>query len=143
MNYSILLDRLPDRLAIRLRGLAGFVRTVLDEEQRRLPSDQRLSQETLNDVQFVVVLIYLIEMLRESSVAATRAAGIFDGLGVSGFQVGSTTFTRTSDESRLGREMAEELSGILRRIKLPQEISTAEGPGKLTRDLLAWVQELG
>jgi hypothetical protein len=143
MKYNILLERLPDRLAIRLQGLAGFVRTVLEEEQRNLASNQRLSHETLNDVQFVVVLIYLIEMLRESSGAATRAAAIFSGLGVSGFQVGSATFTKTSEESRLGREMAEELTGILWKINLPPEMSTAEGPGKLTRELFAWVQKLG
>lgn len=143
MNYNDLLNRLPDRLVVRMEGLAGFVRTVIDEEQRRLPSNLRLPTDTLNDVQFVIILIYLIEILRESSTAATDAVRIFGGLGVSGFQVGSTTFTKRSDETRLGKEMADELSAILGKIDLPEDLTTIEGPGKMTRELLAWVQERG
>jgi len=93
-SISSIVSQLPQRLQRRFESLGKYIRGVIDEESNNLDANIALSTEDTQLIQLAALIYLLDSFFRAGTSSARNAATTFEQFGLSGFQVGSTTFTR-------------------------------------------------
>jgi len=108
-NISLIVSQLPSKLQKRFESLGSYVRGLIDEENSRLDTKVVLSTEDIQLIQLAALIYSLDSFFRAGSSSARGAATTFEEFGLSGFQVGSTIFTRENANTRRGDLLADKL----------------------------------
>ena len=108
-NISFIVSQLPNKLQKRFESLGSYVRGLIDEESSRLDKKIVLSTEDIQLIQLAALIYSLDSFFRAGSSSARGAAIIFEEFDLSGFRVGTTTFTRENINTRRGDLLANKL----------------------------------
>ncbi len=139
-TLSDFVEQLPQRLQRRFESLGGYVRGIIDDEEDQLGQKLKLSAEDIRFIQTAVFIYFLDGFLRAGSQAARAASTTFEEFGLSGFQVGSTVFTRNNDNTRRGEVLADRLRAALENSPLSKYISTVPTMRELVSRLIREMQ---
>lgn len=134
-TYRDLINRLPYRLRNRFDSLSGFVKSVIDDHESKLPQRPRLSQNQVRLIQLIVFIHTLDDFLREGTAAARSAAVGFQELGVDGFVVGTTVFSGENENVMRGEVLADRLRLMVADLEVFDAVDSNQGPAQLTLDL--------
>lgn len=108
-SISAIISQLPHKLQLRFESLGSYVRGIIAEESLRRGKDIELSTENIQLIQMAALLYSLDRFFRAGSSSARTAATVFEQFELSGFQVGSMTFTRNNYNTRRGDILADRL----------------------------------
>lgn len=108
-SISFIVSQLPQNLQKRFESLGSYIRGVIDEERSSVDKNINLSIEDIQLIQLAALIYLLNSFFRAGSSSARNAATTFEQFGLSGFQVGSTTFTRNNYNTRRGDFLADRL----------------------------------
>jgi hypothetical protein len=134
-QVSEIVRLLPLRLQSRFYSLGGYVRAVLDELGEEETREIKLSNEAFGFIQLAVFIYSLDWFLREGTRAAKASVTALEEFGYLGFSVGSTVFTRDSENTYLGENLANDLIKVLGDSLLARHIKEAKNIPSLIRTL--------
>jgi len=108
-SISSIVSRLPQKIQNRFESLGGYIRGIIDEESNKSGVNIALSSNDVQSIQFAALIYSLDHFFRAGSSSARTAAMTFEQLGLQGFQVGSSHFTKDNDNTRRGDMLADKL----------------------------------
>lgn len=108
-NISEIIQQLPQKLQLRFSSLGNYVQGIVDDESAKNRKQVKLSSENIQLVQLAAFLYSLDSFLRAGSYAARAAATTFEEFELEGFQVGSTLFTKSNENTLRGEILADKL----------------------------------
>jgi hypothetical protein len=135
-NISFIVSQLPNKLQKRFESLGNYVRGLIDEESSRLNTKIVLSTEDIQLIQLAGLIYSLDSFFRAGSSSARSAATIFEEFELSGFQVGSTTFTKENINTRRGDLLADRLSESIRNSALGEVIRNSNSMRELISTMI-------
>lgn len=138
-SISFIVSQLPQKLQRRFESLGGYIRGIIDEENSRLNRAETLSTEDVQLIQFAALIYSLDSFFRAGSRSARSAATTFEQFGLSGFQVGSTTFTKDNYNTRRGEMLANKLQESISGSRLSSVIRNS---ATMTDLVLTMVREI-
>lgn len=101
-SVSSIISQLPQNLQRRFESLGKYVRGIVDEESSKIDSRIILSTEEVQWIQLAALVFSLDSFFRAGTRSARNAATIFEQYDLTGFQVGSTVFTKDNYNTRRG-----------------------------------------
>jgi hypothetical protein len=134
-QVSDIVRLLPLRLQNRFYSLGGYVKAVLDEADDEDKRETKLGNEEFSFIQLAVFIYSLDWFLREGTRAAKATVTTLEQFGYSGYSVGSTEFTRDSENTYLGENLANDLMNVLGDSRLARRIKEARNMPSLIRTL--------
>src|SRR5258708_22099315 len=143
-NFSDIVNQLPQKLQIRFTSLGSYVLALINEveEATSQSNPDQPRKLTTDDTQFIQLMafIYMLDQLmRDGTRAARSASTMFESLGMSGFLIGRTAFTRNNANTLRGETLANGLRVSLADQRLQAIIANASCVRSLVERL---VQEL-
>lgn len=135
-NISFIVSQLPNKLQKRFESLGKFVRGLIDEESSRLSTKIVLSTEDVQLIQLAALVYSLDSFFRAGSSSARSAATIFGEFELSGFQVGTTSFTKENVNTRRGDLLANRLSESIRNSTLGEFIRNSNSMRELISTMI-------
>lgn len=126
-SVSEIASLLPYTLRSRFNSLGPYVRGLLEAENYLLPEDQ------VRTIHLAVFVYTLQEFLQAGTRAAKNAATTFEGLGIDGFSVGNTVFTKDNDATNRGESIARALIGALDGTAIGAHVASAQSMRSLVR----------
>jgi len=120
-STSEILQYLPHTLRLRFQSISKYATALAGEA---LPDGTRLNlgAEDLRQLNYAAVVYILREFLQSGARAARSAVNTFEDLGLKGFSVGRSHFTRHSEATRRGERLAKALDAKLRGTLIAQKM---------------------
>jgi hypothetical protein len=125
LTTSAIINMLPQSLKPRFYSLGKYVRGVIEEEADELGRAIELTDEDVRSIQLAAFVYMLDDFLRTGSRVAREASVTFEEIGLNGFQIGSTVFTKDNYNTRRGEELADRLRAALVGTPLANRIDSA------------------
>jgi hypothetical protein len=135
-NIAEIIQRLPQKLQVRFNSLGNYVQGMIDEESAKYGKEVRLRTEDIQLIQLAALVYSLDSFLRAGTHSARSASVAFEEFGLEGFQVGSSLFTRSNENTLRGEVLAERLEATITRTRLGRTIKNSPTMRELISTLI-------
>ncbi len=108
-----IIAQLPQTLQLRFNALGGYIQGIIIEEEAGRGARLDLRTDELQLIQLAAFIYAIDGFFRTGSRSARLAATTFRRFGAPGFQVGSTVFTASNDNTWRGERLADGLRTIV------------------------------
>lgn len=141
LTIAEIVNQLPQKLQSRFESLGSYVRGVIQEERERLERDITVDTEDIQFIQLAALIYLLDSFMRTGTVAARNASSIFEQFGLAGFEIGSSRFTQSNENTLRGERLAQNLRSVIAATSLNRFITNSSSMRDLVIRLLNEIKD--